>query len=221
MTHYEDLEAVRSSSSMKHRSPLRNAAFCLFLTLLVAAPGLRAADDMDFHPHLEVFDGDQPIRVSLTGQTARTFLLFRVYNMAHYAEPLAGKDAGLSPATVLKDGPVKAIVITFARRLGMERVRKELRISVQRNAQPGWLEQAGVTLKAFLAAIDRDIQPGDRLTYYWLPEGRLFVEFNGERFFTAQNVIFAKLIWSIWFGDAPACNREALLALSPPADPVL
>jgi hypothetical protein len=120
----------------------------------------------------------------------------------------------LTPATVIVDGPAKALSIHFARTLSMKRVREELRSSIQRNAQPQWLERAERTIDRFLAAIDRDVKAGDRLVYYWLPGGRIHAAFNGEVLFTAKDVLFARLIWLIWFGDDPVCDRDALLALS-------
>ena len=200
---------------MPATTPLRRLLTVALLLALAGAPELRAG--AAFLPELVFSDGDERFRMALTGQTERRFLIFRVYDMAHYAAVDTGA-AALSPANVVSDGPAKAIAITFARNLGMERIRDELLSSIQRNARPGWMEEAGESLQRFLAAVDRDARAGDRLVYYWLPGGRLFAEFNGEEFFATRDLPFAKLIWSIWFGEEPACDSEELLAVNLPQD---
>ena len=191
----------------------RASTTTLLLAMLTGASSPHAFGDAAFEPELEFSGETRTYRMTLTGQTERKFLLFRVYDIAHYAEPTTDPPE-LTPATVVVDGPAKAIAIHFARTLSKKRVREELRNSIQRNARPDWLERAATTIERFLDAIDRDAEAGDRLVYYWLPGGRIHAEFNGEILFTAEDVMFAKLIWLIWFGEDPACDRDALLALS-------
>ncbi|WP_439107933.1 chalcone isomerase family protein [Congregibacter sp.] len=145
-----------------------------------------------------------------TGRAERVFLFLKIYEIAHYAARADG--AALSFETVITDQRPKAILIRFERKLGRDRIREELAKSLRKNAQENWLEDAGASVDAFMAAIDRDANAGDQLVFYWLPEGKLMVEFNGEPSFETKDLAFAKLIWSIWFGDDPACEREGLLA---------
>lgn len=148
--------------------------------------------------------------MTLTGSDKRFVFIFRVYEIAHYLESSAVAD--LEPQDVVTDGPAKAIAIRFARNLGVELIRKEFKTSIRRNAEEGWLEAAAPTITAFMAAIDRDAQKGDQLVFFWLPGGQIRAEFNGEPAFRATDTTFAKLIWSIWFGADPVCDREELLA---------
>jgi hypothetical protein len=185
---------------------------CLFASLLTGSP-LRAGNEPVFPPMLRLTEDGESFRLALTGQARRVFLFFTVYEVAHYAE-LAGQPP-LALDSVLADERAKALFITFSRKLGRDRIRAELSSSLRRNARPGWLEEAKPTIAAFMAAIDRDASAGDHLVFYWQPGGRLLVDFNGERAFTATDAAFARLIWSIWFGEDPACDREALLAQVP------
>jgi hypothetical protein len=182
------------------------ALFCL--SWLPGSPASGA--DPAFPPAVSIEEAGERHRLRLTGSSERVFLVFRVYEIAHYAE-LAGRTS-LGPEEVIVDGPGKALMIRFQRDLGVERVRREFARSLRRNGQPAWLEDAGDTITRFLAAIDRGARAGDRLLFFWLDGGHLFVNFNGERVFAAQDTAFAKLIWSIWFGADPVCDREALLA---------
>ncbi|MEM1434325.1 MAG: chalcone isomerase family protein [Pseudomonadota bacterium] len=159
---------------------------------------------------LTVAEGDTAHSLALTGVDRRVVFIFRVYRIAHYAEPASLP--ALPAEGVFTDGPAKAISILFERNLGVERIRKELEASIRRNARAEWLEAAHGTISSFMTAIDRDAVKGDRLVLYWLDGGRVFAEFNGEREFEATDPAFAKAIWSIWFGKDPVCDRDLLLA---------
>jgi hypothetical protein len=177
------------------------------LALLLACVTAQAAV---FPPSLSLqLDGERH-QLQFTGESERRFLIFRVYEVAHYAA-IDGQPA-LTAEGLLADDRSKALVLDFQRDLGVDRIRGELAKSLRRNAQPGRLEAAEDTIERFLAAIDRGVTAGDRLVLYWLEGGRLRVEFNGDRAFAATDVAFARLLWSIWFGADPVCDREALLA---------
>ncbi|MEQ8262032.1 chalcone isomerase family protein [Pseudohaliea sp.] len=154
-------------------------------------------------------DGERH-QLQFTGESARVVFVFRVYEIAHYAA-IEDRPA-LTPEAVLADDRSKALMLHFQRDLGVERIRSEFAKSLRRNAQPAWLEAADDTIERFLAGIDRGVTAGDRLVFYWLEGGRLRVEFNGERAFEVADIAFARLLWSIWFGADPVCDREALLA---------
>ena len=180
------------------------AALCVPVVAHAGTPDATAS-------RLVVTENGETHRLLLTGEAERNFLFFRVYAIAHYAEPSASRSLD-SPAAVLADGSAKALVITFARTLRAGRIRNELATSLRRNARAGWIERAAASIDRFLGAIDRDARSGDRVVYYWLPGGRLIAEFNGERFFSAVDPAFARLLWAIWFGDDPVVDQEALLA---------
>ena len=148
----------------------------------------------------------------LTGEAERVVLIFRVYDIAHYTEQSHYYD--LSPETVVADGPSKTIVINFARNLSQSQIRDEFDKSLRKNAEPEWLEAAGPTIDRFVNAIDRDANKGDQLVFYWLEGGQVYTDFNGQRAFEVSDESFAKLVWSIWFGAEPACDRDDLLARS-------
>ncbi len=188
----------------------RPQRLALLALLFFSSWVVHADGEAGFPADLAVTENGTTHQLSLTGEAERKFFLFRVYEIAHYAED--GEAQSLSTDTVVSDGPAKAILITFARKLGRDQIRDEFDKSLRRNAQDDWLAAAEPTIAAFIDAIDRDAQAGDQLVFYWLSGGQLFAEFNGERAFAVTDTAFAKLVWSIWFGAKPACDREELLA---------
>ncbi|KGE04364.1 chalcone isomerase family protein [Pseudohaliea rubra] len=192
----------------------RYVSLVLFVAALILSPVLLAGAKPAFPPVVSIEEAGERHRLLLTGRTERVFFIFRVYEIAHYAELAGGSP--LDPGEVVTDGRGKALMIHFQRDLGVEQIREEFDRSLRRNAQPEWLQEARDTIASFLAAIDRGARAGDQLQFFWLDGGRLFVNFNGERVFAASDLAFAKLIWSIWFGADPVCDREDLLALVAP-----
>lgn len=193
---------------------MRRLACLLLLTAALAAGG---DTDRHFPPRLQVSDAGATQWLRLTGTATRRFLFFRVYEIGHYIDAEDRRE--LSVDTVIADGPAKALRIVFARSLERDQIRREFSRSLRRNARPQWLSAAGDTIDAFVAAIDRGAEAGDRLLFYWLAGGRLLADFNGVRSFEATDDVFARLIWSIWFGDDPVCDRDALLARLGTGDP--
>ncbi|MEM1402668.1 MAG: chalcone isomerase family protein [Pseudomonadota bacterium] len=184
----------------------------LFLVVLFLSLTAHAGGDVQFPPQLSFDEQGVTHELVLTGEAERVVLIFRVYDIAHYTEQSHYYD--LSPETVISDGPSKAIVINFARKLSQNQIRDEFDKSLRKNAEPEWLEAAGPTIDRFVNAIDRDAKEGDQLVFYWLEGGQVYTDFNGERAFEVSDEAFAKLVWSIWFGAEPACDREELLARS-------
>ena len=182
---------------------------CLAALLLGAV--LPAAAEEGFPRKLLVEDGLETRALELTGEAERVFFVFTIYQVAHYAEAQAFGSVP-EPADVISDGPAKAIALEFTRGIGRDRIRREFEKTLRRNADLDLLKRADTTIRDFVTAIDRDAEAGDRLVYYWLPGGRLVAEYNGERFFSVTDTPFAKLIWSIWFGEDPVCDSRKLLA---------
>ena len=200
---------------------MRIPTFILHLTLLAtvtlassAVPAFAGVEPA-LPTTMQITEQDITHQLDLTGTAERSFLFFHVYDIAHYAE--SAGPVPFSPDAVIEDGPAKALRITFARKLGVERIRDEFAKTLRRNARPQWLADAEQTIAAFIAAIDRDTRAGDQFALYWLAGGRVRAEFNGERAFAATDTAFAKLLWSIWFGADPVCDREQLLARWPRA----
>lgn len=192
------------------------AALAVVLSLVLARSAWPTPEP-DFPEQLSPLVAGAGSPLLLTGVSERIFFIFRVYRIAHYVE--ASAFPGLSLESVLDETVAKALVIRFDRSLTLKRIRDEFSKSIRRNAPPGWLDEAGTSIAAFLAAIDRDVHQGDRFALFWMPGGQLVAEFNDEPAFEVTDVVFARLLWSIWFGDDPACDREALLANLPAGEP--
>lgn len=203
---------------LKARLAVSRPQLLLLLAYCFALPALGGPA---FPGAMSVTDSGATHRLALTGEAARVFLVFTVYEMAHYQELDQELDERgqvlrqtLAPGDVVTDGPAKAIAIRFTRNLSRDRIRTEFEKTIRRNARSEWLDRAAPTIDAFLGAIDRDARADDQVVYYWLEGGHVIAEFNGEQFFDVADADFAKLIWSIWFGENPVCDSEALLSRS-------
>jgi hypothetical protein len=199
--------------SMKRPFSLCILQLLLIPALLLTAAGASAGERSVTPPMMRITDNATTHELALTGESERVFLFFTVYDIAHYADTTG--PTAFSHDELIEDGRAKALNITFARKLGMKRIREEFAKTLKRNAQADWLIDAESTIAEFRGAIDRDTRAGDQLTLYWLAGGRVLAEFNGERAFAATDTAFAKLLWSIWFGENPVCDADDMLALLP------
>ncbi len=101
----------------------------------------------------------------------------------------------------------------FVREVSADRIRKAFREGFQGNASPSELEDIRPLLRQFLASMYKDVQEDDRFIIRWLPGGVTVCLFEGEAVIRITSVTFARLLWSIWFGERPVVDRAELIRL--------
>ncbi|MBA2491330.1 MAG: chalcone isomerase family protein [Gammaproteobacteria bacterium] len=107
----------------------------------------------------------------------------------------------------------KQVTLAFARELDAEQVRDGFMESFIQHASPEEIRATQAALQAFLRAVHKDVVEGERFTVRWLPGGRLISMYQGEVVSEIPNPTFARVCWSVWFGDASIVDREQLIAL--------
>lgn len=151
--------------------------------------------------------------LSATGVAVRTKFWFKVYSIAHYLE--AGPDATRAEvlARIMSDDTAKQVILEFARDLDVEQVRDGFTESFTHHASPEEVRVTEAALREFLRTVRKDVARGERLTVRWLPGGRLISLYGGKVVSEISNRTFARVFWSVWFGEAPIVDREQLIAL--------
>jgi len=169
-----------------------------------------AAPEM-FPPEMQWGDPGNEVPLTLTGTAERNVLFIQVYKMAHYLQTDFCRPGAVDTATLFSDEAAKHIRMKFMRDLPYEKIRGELRKSMERNAEADWLEEAAPSVERFLAAIDRDAKKEDQFTLTWLPGGKTVAQYNNQESLVFDDPSFARVLWSIWFGEQPVVSREDLL----------
>ncbi len=148
----------------------------------------------------------------LTGAALRRKFFFKIYAMAHYMEDGKEKSSAEALHAVLTDGKAKQIVIEYVRFFGGDKMRDTLREGFQKNTTPAEYREIRPVADPFCDYFgDKAIRNHDRAVLRWLAGGTVVAIFNGKEIATIRNRVFARALWSIWFGDQPVVNRERLI----------
>ncbi|MBA2410441.1 MAG: chalcone isomerase family protein [Gammaproteobacteria bacterium] len=152
-------------------------------------------------------------RLSATGTAVRTKFWFSIYSIAHYLETGPKATPAQVLARIMSPDTAKQVTLTFARELDAEQVRDGFMESFIQHARPEEIRATQAALQAFLRAVYKDVVEGERFTVRWLPNGRLISMYEGKVVSAISNATFARVCWSVWFGDASIVDRERLIAL--------
>ena len=191
-------------------------AAAIFLAGSARADEVGAAADQgppgfEFPSEIAVSNGDSLTRLALTGMDVRRKYFVDVYWVAHYMQdPPNGSEAAIFE-TVLTDGPVKQLTLQFVRDVKAKRLRNGVREDFKRCATKSELSELGDIVERFVASV-RDAQIDDRFVLRWLPGGRIQAAHHDEVVFDVTDPKFARIVWSIWFGEKSIVEREALIS---------
>ena len=190
-------------------------------TLLLAAfalAGQACADDV-FDDEMEITfptevagaHGETPIRLMLTGVDVRRKYFVDVYWIAHYMERPPRGDRASVIKTVLTDALMKQITMQFARDVKAEQIQRALSDGLEKNATGGEQNEIAAIVKQFAQAIKQDVATYDKFVLHWLAGGRILASYHGQVIFDVASPVFARILWSIWFGERSIVEPRALV----------
>lgn len=204
-------------------SAVRAVVLAISLPLLYAANGVTPSDAKKSvliepetgasYPLNVAFAHDGArYRLAATGVAVRTKFWFNIYSIAHYLEdgPKASEIEVL--ASIMSDDTAKQIILLFARDLSADQVREGMTESYAQHASAEEMRETEALLSRFLEPI-QDVAQHDRFVVRWLRGGRLVCIYNGTIVSDTLSRTFARVFWSMYFGEAPIVDREQLIAL--------
>lgn len=199
-------------------SKMRGFAAPVLAVALVG--GLVQADEVTEEPwpslgfpaEVSVRIGETPTQLALTGTDVLRKYFVDVYWVAHYMEdPPDGSGASIIE-TVLTDGSAKQIILQFVRDVKAKRLQRGVREDLRRSATDAELSEMAPIVERFVNAV-KDAQTDDRFILRWLPGGQILAAYRDEVVFDVTNLTFARVLWSIWFGEKAIVEPEALVRL--------
>lgn len=119
---------------------------------------------------------------------------------------------GARPAAVLSDAP-KRLEICYFRAVPAAAFGEAAQKILARNVDVATLASVQQRVDQ-MAALYRDVEPGDRYALTYLPGAGTRLEYNGVQLGVIRGADFASAYFAIWLGDDPidASLREQLLA---------
>jgi hypothetical protein len=209
--HREDSQMMR----LRHASPLSPLA--LLGALLAPAVPAGSAEAIEIRDGRETFpavtpgvefprsvvvvDGDRRLELTAVGSGVRKQLLFKVYEIAVYAE--TGVDLGPNPDRTMIEG-------RFARHLKLRFLRSTTGEKVCEAYENGFarvLDTVSPRLaedKArLLGFFENGVEEGNVIELTWIRGDGLYVHIEGSGMPRIDNDELARAMFAIWFGDEP------------------
>ena len=165
----------------------------------VQVDGVRFARTVDAH--------NQQLRIQGTG-LLKVMVFVKAYAGAFYLPDYTPADQALQPVA-------KQLVLEYFHPIKSEDFAKATRVKILDNVDAAEAEQLGPRIDR-LAALYRDVQPGDRYALTYVPGEGTRLTLNGELLGSIPGDDFARAVFSIWLGANPIDEgfRDRLLGVS-------
>ena len=154
--------------------------------------------------------------LTATGVAVRKKVIIKVYGMIHYMQnpPAAGSRDAVFQA-ILTDGKAKQITMNFSRDVTVEQITGAYRDGFAENATKDEMKAIQPAMDKFLGYFTQPVKENDVFTLRWIPGGTIVPIISGKEFEPISNPVFARVLWSIWFGEDSIVDREDLVARIP------
>lgn len=198
--------------SLRHLA-ITLAALAFLAQMLCAQESVKeSSTGKSFPSAISVAVGGKSLPLSLTGTTVRKKIIVKVYAVAHYMQdPPTGKEADLY-AAVLADGKAKQLTMEFVREVGKDQIRGAYRDGFEENASKDEMKTIAPLIDQFLGNFTTDVKENDVFIIRWLPGGIIQAQVQGVEKQAITNGTFARVLWSIWFGEDSIVDREDLVS---------
>ena len=191
---------------------------CITLISVVQAEDRHSETDaVNQFPHnITVEYNNEQLDLSLTGLTIRKKFFLKIYSMAHYIEQKPD-DSGLDVSgnkiysNILQHNNTKQISMVFLRELTAEQIQKSLISGMKLNTNKEEYHKLLPQVEEFTHAIYEDVKQNDEFILRWFPDGTIVSIFKDEEISSIKNDKFARVLWSIWFGNHSVVDRESLI----------
>ena len=156
--------------------------------------------------------GDKDYSLSYTGLAVRKKFFFKVYGMIHYIDytgEVKNKEEAFN--LILTDGKAKQITMEFARDVDAQKIRDAYMEGFKLNATPVEFQSIQPLVNQFVDYFNTDVKENDKFILRWLPGGAILTIIKGNTKPVITSDIFARTLWSIWFGKGSIVDRDKLI----------
>ncbi len=157
--------------------------------------------------------GGKEYALQPTGMAVRKKFMFRVYGMVHYMQDPPRTSEESAYREIMTDGKAKQITMNFARDVSANQITDAYRDGFKENSSSEELASTQPFLNKFLGYFTEGVKENDTFTLRWVPGGTVVPIIRGKEFDAIANPTFARILWSIWFGERSIVDREDLVQL--------
>lgn len=169
--------------------------------------------EKQFPSEVSFKQGDASYALTCTGMAVRKKAIFRVYGMVHYMQNPVKSTKEEAFAAILTDGKAKQITMEFVRDVDAPKIRETYLDSFKANAPGDQFAKIEPFVTKYVGYFTKDVKENDQFIIRWLPGGTIVAVIQGEEKPAIMDQLFAKTLWSIWFGEDSIVNRDKLVQL--------
>jgi hypothetical protein len=149
--------------------------------------------------------------LKLTGVAVRKKVVFKVYGLAHYMQdpPTTNEDDAYK--AVLADGKAKQLTLDFARDVDVDNIKNAYRDGFKENSTPDELMKIQPLVDQYIGFFVSEVKENQKFVIRCLPGGVVLVNIAGVDKPAIKDPTFARVLWSIWFGEDSIVDREDLV----------
>ena len=198
-----------------HTRPLLAAAVvlaCALSPLSAQEKVTEPSTGKTFPASITFSSGGTEYQLQLTGVTVRKKLVFKVYGMAHYMQNPVRMDEAGAVKQVLTEGKAKQITMIFVRDVDAASIQGAYRDGFAENASKEELASLKGTIEKFVASFAAGVKETDVYILRWLPGGTVIPIIKGEEKEAITNPLFARVLWTIWFGEDSIVDPDDLVS---------
>jgi hypothetical protein len=149
--------------------------------------------------------------LAITGVAVRKKIIIKVYGMAHYMQEPGKMTEEDAYKAILTEGKAKQISLVFVRDVDAESIQNAYRDGFKNSVSESDYAKIKGTVDKFLAYFSSPAKENDSFTYRWLPGGIVVVIAQGQEKPALTDPLFARALWTIWFGEDSIVDREDLV----------
>ena len=149
-------------------------------------------------------------QLQFTGEAARKKYFIKLYEVAHYLQNSAtAKDKFQA---VMDPTRAKQLTLKWVRDAPGDKVQEGYHISFKDAATESDAAQLKPQIDQYIGFFSGGVKKGDEQILRWIPGGQVDVIIDGKPAGTIKNEAFAKVLWSIWFGEHHVVDPNALVS---------
>lgn len=171
------------------------------------------ATNKEFPSRVIFSEDNKEYTLDITGVSVRKKIVIKVYAMAHYMQSPPAGDVREIIKAILTDGKSKQITMDFVRSVGSGSIQEAFRDGFAKNATKAEFREIETLVHQFCGYFDREVKENDRIVLRWLPGGKVIVRAQGKKELALTNPVFARVLWSIWFGEDSIVDRSQLVGM--------
>ncbi|MBA4311154.1 MAG: hypothetical protein C0417_00840 [Chlorobiaceae bacterium] len=166
-----------------------------------------------FPSEIKIKNAEKEVTLQLTGLTVRKKIIFKVYGIAHYMQdPPTVKDEEAAFIAILQEGKAKQITMDFSRDVEAIKIKEAYLDGFNSHTSKEELQKLQPLINQFTGYFTKDVKENQQFILQWLPGGTILAVLNGETKQAITDPIFARVLWTIWFGEDSIVDRDDLVS---------